>query len=185
MPEDVGGASPRHSRGEPGARPLILLTLAGDELPVTVDPTAHVSLQSFENAVLERLPLLGSNTTLGCELQFVQTNTLQILVDPTQYALSTNHRYYVIARQCMVEAVHKGQLKGEVKAIRVPRGRNDKISHKPFPFAQKSITHSLRAVSRLSERLRGGAVDSCKSSTCQTQSSAYCMAPLAGAKFYE
>ena len=56
MPEDVGGASPRQSRGEPGARPLILLALAGDELPVTVDPTAHVSLQSFENAVLERLP---------------------------------------------------------------------------------------------------------------------------------
>ena len=142
MPEDVGGASPRHSRGEPGARPLILLTLAGDELPVTVDPTAHVSLQSFENAVLERLPHLGSNTTLGCELQFVQTNTLQILVDPTQYALSTNHRYYVIARQCMVEAVHKGQLKGEVKAIRVPRGRNDKISPQAFSFCTE-IRHAL------------------------------------------
>ena len=56
MPEDVGGASPRQSRGEPGARPLILLALAGDELPVTVDPTAHVSLQSFENAALERVP---------------------------------------------------------------------------------------------------------------------------------
>ena len=142
MPEDVGGASPRHSRGEPGARPLILLTLAGDELPVTVDPTAHVSLQSFENAVLERLPHLGSNTTLGCELRFVQTNTLQILVDPTQYALSTNHRYYVIARQCMVEAVHKGQLKGEVKALRVPRGRNDKISPQAFSFCTE-IRHAL------------------------------------------
>ena len=31
----------------------------------------------------------------------------------------------------------------------------------------------------------GGAVDNCKSSTCQTQSSASCMALLAGAKFYE
>ena len=96
MPEDVGGASPRHSREEPGARPLILLTLAGDELPVTVDPTAHVSLQSFENAVLERLPHLGSNTTLGCEQSGCR------VVETT------------------------------------------KFSHKPFPFAQKSVTHSLR-----------------------------------------
>ena len=60
-----------------------------------------------------------------------------------------------------------------------------KFPHQPFPFAQKSVTHSLRAVSRLSEKLRGGAVDSCKSSLCQPQSSAHCMAPSAGAKFYE
>ena len=160
-------------------RALILLTLAGDELPVTVDPTAHVSLQSFENAVLERLPHLGSKTTLGCELEFAQTNTLQILVDPTQHARSTNHRCCVIAPQCMVEAVHKGQLKGEVKAIRLPRGRNDKISPQAFSFCAEIRYASLRAVSRLLERLRGRAVDSCKLSTCQTQSSAHCMAPLA------
>ena len=111
MPEDAGGASPRHGRGEPGARPLILLTLAGDELPVTVHPTAHVSLQSFENAVLERLPHIGSNTTLGCELQFVQTNTLQILVDPTQYALSTNHQVL-----CDRSAMHgRGSTQGAAK----------------------------------------------------------------------
>ena len=142
MTEEVGGASPRHSRGAPVARPLTLLTLAGEELPLAVDPTAHVSLRSFENAVLERLPHLGSNTTLGCELQFVQTNTLQVLVDPIQHALSTNHRYYVIARQCTVEAVHKGQLKGEVKAIRVPRSRNDKIPPQAFSFCAE-IRHAL------------------------------------------
>ena len=86
MTEEVGGASPRHSRGEPGARPLTLLTLAGEELPLEVDPTGHASRQSFENAVLARLPL-GSKVTFGCELQFVQlgqTNTLQVLADPIQ-----------------------------------------------------------------------------------------------------
>ena len=72
------------------------------------------------------------------ELQFVQANTLQVLVDPIQYALSTNHRYYVIARQCMVEAGHKGQLKGEVKVL---RSRNDKIPPQAFSFALKSVTH--------------------------------------------
>ena len=49
---------------------------------------------------------------------------------------------YVIARQCMVEAAHKGQLKGEVKAIRVPRGRNDKISPQAFSFCTE-IRHAL------------------------------------------
>ena len=82
MTEEVGGASPRHSRGEPGAQPLTLITLAGDELPIEVDPVGHASLRSFENAVLARLPLLGNASTLGCELQFVQTNTLQVLADP-------------------------------------------------------------------------------------------------------
>ena len=47
-----------------------------------------------------------------------------------------------------------------------------KVPHKPFPLAQRSVTHSWRAVSSLSI-------------TCQAQSSAYCMAPSVGAKFYE
>ena len=64
MTEEVGGASPRHSRGEPGARPLTLIMLAGEELPLEVDPAGHASLQSFENAVIVRLPL-GSKATFG------------------------------------------------------------------------------------------------------------------------
>ena len=76
MAEEVGGACPRQSSGAPGARPLTLIALAGEELPLEVDPAGHASLRSFENAVLERLPHLGNAPTLGCELQFVQTNTL-------------------------------------------------------------------------------------------------------------
>ena len=51
------------------ALPLTLITLAGEELPIVVDPNAHARLQGFENAVLEELPYLGSNSTFGCELQ--------------------------------------------------------------------------------------------------------------------
>ena len=58
------GSSPRHRRGEPGARPLTLITLAGEELPLEVDPAGHASLRSFENAVLERLSHQGNTTTL-------------------------------------------------------------------------------------------------------------------------
>ena len=140
MTEEVGGASPWHSRGKPGERTLTLTTLAGEELPVEVDPGGHASLRSLENAVLARLPHLGNASTLGCELQFVRMNTLQVLADPIQSAISTNQKYYVIAKQCMVEAGHKGQLKGEVKAVRVLRSRNGKIPPQAFSFCTEFVT---------------------------------------------
>ena len=99
MTEEVGEASPWHSRGKPGERTLTLTTLAGEELPVEVDPGGHASLRSLENAVLARLPHLGNASTLGCELQFVHMNTLQVLADPIQSAINTNQKYYVIAKQ--------------------------------------------------------------------------------------
>jgi len=142
MTEEVGGASPWHSRGKPGERTLTLTTLAGEELPVEVDPGGHASLRSLENAVLARLPHLGNASTLGCELQFVHMNTLQVLADPIQSAISTNQKYYVIAKQCMVEAGHKGQLKGEVKAVRVLCSRNGKIPPQAFSFCTE-IRHVL------------------------------------------
>ena len=51
-----------------------------------------------------------------------------------QSKLRANHCCCVIARPCFVEAAHKGQLKGEAKAIRVPRGRNDKLPPQAFSF---------------------------------------------------
>ena len=59
---------------------------------------------------------------------------LQVLADPIQSGISTNQKYYVIAKQCMVEAGHKGQLKGEVKAVRVLCNRNGKIPPQAFSF---------------------------------------------------
>ena len=76
------------------------------------------------------------------ELQFVQTNTHQVLADPIQSKLRANHCYYVIAQRCFVEAARKGQLKGEAKAIRVPRGRNDKIPPQAFSF-HTEVRHVL------------------------------------------
>ena len=72
----------------------------------------------------------------------MQTDTHQVLEDPIQSKLRANHCYYVIARQCFVEAAHKGQLKGEAKAIRVPRGRNDKIPPQAFSF-HTEVRHVL------------------------------------------
>ena len=64
----------------------------------------------------------------------MQLDTHQVLADPIQSKLRANHCYYVIARPCLVEAAHKGQIKGEAKAIRVPRGKNDKIPPQAFSF---------------------------------------------------
>ena len=93
----------RSSKIGPSAQPLTLLTLAGEALPV-VDLNAHVSLQGFENAVLEELPYLGNNSTFGCELQFVQTDTNAVLADPIQSKSRANQCFYVLARHCFVEA---------------------------------------------------------------------------------
>ena len=51
-----------------------------------------------------------------------------------------NHRCRIESK--LVEAVHKGQLKGEDKAIRVPRGRNDKSSPQAFSSCTE-IRHAL------------------------------------------
>ena len=106
---------------------------AGEKLSIEVDLNAHTGIRSFENAVLAELPYLGSSSTLGCELQFVQLDTCQVLADPIQSKLRANRCFYVIARPCLVEAA-QGQIKGEAKAIRVPRGKNDKIPPQAFSF---------------------------------------------------
>ena len=124
------------------ALPLTLTTLAGEDHHIVVDPSEHVRLHGFENAVLEQLPYLGSNSTFGCELQFVQKDTHEVLADPIQSTLRAGQGFYALARQCFVEAVHKGQLKEEAKAIRVPLGRNDKIPPQAFSF-HTEVRHVL------------------------------------------
>ena len=70
--------------------------------------------------MLEQLPHLGSNSAFGRELQFVQNDTHEVLADPIRGTLRANQCFYVIARQCFVEAV--------------PFGKNDKILPQAFSF---------------------------------------------------
>ena len=53
-----------------------------------------------DQATLPQALYLGCNGTLGCELQFAQTDTNQVLADPIQSKLRANHCCYVIAQQC-------------------------------------------------------------------------------------
>ena len=146
-------AMPSHglqgSKERSSAPPLTLTTLAGEEIQLVIDPHEHDRLHDFENAVLEQLPHLGNNSTFGRELQFVQKDTHKVLADPIQGTLRANQCSYVIARQCFVEAVHKGHLMGDAKAIRVPVGKNDKILPKRFPSTRKSAVSKLKQASGL------------------------------------
>ena len=142
MADAMPSPSLEGSKERSSALPLTLTTLAGEESHIVIDPHEHDRLHGFENAVLEQLPYLGSNSTFGCELQFVQKNTHKVLADPIRGTLRANQCFYVLARQCFVEAVHKGQLKGEAKAIRVPFGKNDKIPPQAFSF-HTEVRHVL------------------------------------------
>ena len=113
---------------------LTLTTLAGEEIQLAIDPHEHDKLLDFENAVLEQLPYLGNSSTFGCELQFVQKDTHKVLADPIRSTLRANQCFYVIARQCLVEAAHKGRRTGDAKAIRVPFGMTDRILPQAFSF---------------------------------------------------
>ena len=52
MAADAPRPCPQGSKEEPLAQPFTLITLAGEKLPIAVDPNAHACLRGFENAVL-------------------------------------------------------------------------------------------------------------------------------------
>ena len=56
MADAAPGLSPRSSKERSASLPLTLITLAGEEVPIVVDPNAHARLHDFQNAVLEELP---------------------------------------------------------------------------------------------------------------------------------
>ena len=85
--------------------PLILTTFAGEEIQLAIDLQEYDRLHEFENAVLEQLRYLGDSSTSGCELQFVHKDTRKVLADPIWSTLRDNHCFYVVARQCFVDAL--------------------------------------------------------------------------------
>ena len=113
---------------------LMLTTFAREEIQLAIDLQEYDRFHEFENAVLQQLPYLGDSSTFGCELQFVNKDTCQVLADPIWNTLRDNHCFNVVAKQCFVDALHKGHLTGEGKAIRVPSGTTDRILPQAFSF---------------------------------------------------
>ena len=99
---------------------LQLTSLSGQEYQVIVDLQEFDRLDEFETAVLEQLPIIGGNSTFGCELTFVRQDTGQPLRNPVWDTLRDCNHFQIVVRQCCSRGVHKGQMKQNAKAIRVP-----------------------------------------------------------------
>ena len=67
MTADAPRPSPRGSKEGPVTQTSTLLTLAGEKLPIAVDPNAHVCLRGFENAVLVRGGVVDSCKWSTCQ----------------------------------------------------------------------------------------------------------------------
>ena len=106
---------------------LILTTFAGEEIQLSIELQEFDRLNEFENAVLENLPYIGECSTFGCELDFVHKDARKILADRIWDTLRDNNCFNLIVCQCIAQAEHKGQLKGRVKAIRVPSNGIDRV----------------------------------------------------------
>ena len=106
---------------------LILITLAGEEIQLTVGLQEFDRLNEFENAVLQQLPYIGERCTFGCELDFIHKDTRKRLVDPIWDTLRDNNCFNLVVRQSFMEAEHKGQLKHKVRALRVPCSATDTV----------------------------------------------------------
>ena len=106
---------------------LLLTTLSGEELQVIIDLQEFDRLDEFETAVLEQLPTIGGSSAFGRELTFVQRDTGQLLTNPIWDTLRDCSRFHLVVRQCCCRAEHKGQLKRNAKAIRVPLTRSGQV----------------------------------------------------------
>ena len=115
---------------------LVLTTLAGEELQLSIELQEFDRLDEFENAALESLPFIGGCSTFGRELDFVNGDTREILVNPIWDTLRDQNNFNLVVRQCLVQAEHTGQLKTRAKAIRVPPTRTGRVL--PHAFTHSS-----------------------------------------------
>ena len=142
---------------------LILTTLAGEETQLTIELQEYDRFHQFENAVLEQLSNVGESSTFGCELDFVCRDTHRKLVDPIW-----NNCFTVISSPCFAEAEHKGQVKGDAKAIRVPYHTTDRILPQAFSYITDVRRVQVDAGIRI-QRLHGETASASKLCISQAQ----------------
>ena len=137
---------------------LILTTLAGEETQLAIELQEYDRFYEFENAVLEQLPNIGESSTFGCELDFVCRDTHRKLVDPIWNTLRNNNCFTVISCPCFEEAEHKGQMKGDAKAIRVPYRTTDRVLPQAFSYITEvrrvQVDTDLRIIGEAAWRLQ-------------------------------
>ena len=108
---------------------LQLTSLSGEEYQVIVDLQEFDRFDEFETAVLEQLLTIGGTSTFGCELTFVRQDTGQLLCSPVWDTLRDCNHFQIVVRQCSQCAEHKGQMRKNAKALRVPVRCSPALSH--------------------------------------------------------
>ena len=121
---------------------LQLTSLSGEDYQVTVDLQEFDRFNEFETAVLEQLPTIGGTSTFGCELTFVRQDTGQLLCSPVWDTLRDCNQFQIVVRQCCQCAEHKGQMRQNAKALRVPVTRSGQVI--PHAFTHSSDIRHLR-----------------------------------------
>ena len=121
---------------------LQLTSLSGEDFQITVDLQEFDRFNEFETAVLEQLPTIGGTSTFGCELTFVRQDTGQLLCSPVWDTLRDCNQFQIVVRQCCQCAEHKGQMRQNAKAIRVPVTRSGQVI--PHAFTHSSDLRHLQ-----------------------------------------
>ena len=124
---------------------------------------------------LKQLPHLGDSSTFGCELQFVHTDTCQVLADP----FGTLCRAIFVSTWLPNSALWMHYTKDTSRAKPKPFEFHPVLligyCLKPFLSTWTSDMSRLKQESALWVKLLGEAVSDCRWFTCQTQSSACSM----------
>ena len=105
--------------------PLLLTTMAGNEIQIVVPLSIHHNWEMLEDYLVEHLPVVSQLDTFGCELTLLHADSQHALCDPIQEELWNNTRFHLIVRDCFRSCSGKEQLQRDVyealpKAIWVP-----------------------------------------------------------------
>ena len=109
--------------------PLILTTMAGTDIEISVPVSIHHGWDMLEDFLVETLPLVSHLDTFRCELTLKDSRTQEApqeaLSDPIQDTLWVHTRFHLIVQKCFQTYDHRDQIRGEEyedypRAVRVP-----------------------------------------------------------------
>ena len=145
---------------------LQLTSLSGEDFQITVDLQEFDRFNEFETAVLEQLPTIGGTSTFGCELTFVRQDTGQLLCSPVWDTIRDCNQFQIVVRQCCQCAEHKGQMRQNAKAIRVPVTRSGQVIPHAFTHSSDLRHLQIEAGIHTLEKLPGSTVLDSSLCTC-------------------
>ena len=115
---------------------LILTTLAGNEIPISMNIAQHDRLAELEDNKVDYATVTMSDV-FGCEVDLVHPNTQEHLRDPIWNTLRINTSFDLVVRECMEVCQSKRQFQESEgqeypKAVKVPSNISGVIPDSAF-----------------------------------------------------